>query len=74
MILLNGSYLLSGNFASGFDQFWFGIIASFTVETGLISPPVGMNLFCSKKALLKIEMMDCMIGVTPFVLADVCSS
>ena len=30
---------------SGFDPIWFGILIVVVVEIGLISPPVGMNLF-----------------------------
>ncbi len=71
MILLTVPIFYPVIVASGFDPIWFGIIAVVTVETGLISPPVGMNLFVVKSAAKNLKMMDVMIGVTPFVLADV---
>jgi TRAP-type C4-dicarboxylate transport system permease large subunit len=41
-----------------------------TVETGLISPPVGMNLFVVRGAAPDLELTDVMVGVIPFVLTD----
>jgi len=37
--------------ALGFDPVWFGIIAVLTVELGLITPPMGMNIFVIKAML-----------------------
>jgi len=56
---------------AGFDPVWFGVIAVVTVETGLISPPVGMNLFVVRAAADELELKDVMVGVLPFVLTDV---
>ena len=56
---------------AGFDPIWFGVIAVVTVETGLISPPVGMNLFVVRGAADDLELKDIMIGVLPFVLTDI---
>jgi TRAP-type C4-dicarboxylate transport system permease large subunit len=56
---------------AGFDPIWFGVIAVVTVETGLISPPVGMNLFVVRGAASDLELKDVMIGVLPFVLTDI---
>ena len=50
---------------AGFDPIWFGVIAVVTVETGLISPPVGMNLFVVRGAATDLELKDVMIGVLP---------
>jgi tripartite ATP-independent transporter DctM subunit len=55
---------------AGFDPVWFGVIAVVTVETGLISPPVGMNLFVVRGAAHDLELKDVMAGVIPFVLTD----
>jgi tripartite ATP-independent transporter DctM subunit len=55
---------------AGFDPIWFGVIAVVTVETGLISPPVGMNLFVVRGAAPDLELTDVMVGVIPFVLTD----
>jgi tripartite ATP-independent transporter DctM subunit len=56
---------------AGFDPIWFGVIAVVTVETGLISPPVGMNLFVVRGAASDLELKDVMVGVLPFVLTDI---
>lgn len=71
MILLTVPIFYPVVVASGFDPIWFGIIAVVTVETGLISPPVGMNLFVVQSAAKDLKAIDVMVGVTPFVLADV---
>ncbi|HSF94682.1 MAG TPA: TRAP transporter large permease, partial [Thermohalobaculum sp.] len=56
---------------AGFDPVWFGVIAVVTVETGLISPPVGMNLFVVRAAARGLELRDVMVGVLPFVFTDI---
>ncbi len=56
--------------AAGIDLVWFGIFAVMVVEMGLITPPVGMNLFVLKTTNPEIQMMELWRGVTPFVLAD----
>ncbi|MFK4753062.1 TRAP transporter large permease [Oceanobacter antarcticus] len=70
MILLTVPIFYPVIVASGFDPIWFGIIAVVTVETGLISPPVGMNLFVVQGATKNLHINDVMVGVIPFVLAD----
>jgi len=70
MILLTVPIFYPVVVASGFDPIWFGIIAVVTVETGLISPPVGMNLFVVQSAAKGLKTKDIMVGVIPFVLAD----
>ena len=56
---------------AGFDPVWFGIIAVVTVELGLITPPVGMNLFMVKSSAPNLDQRSIMIGVLPFVLSDI---
>lgn len=55
----------------GFDPVWFGILVVVVVEIGLISPPVGMNLFVLNSLLPHISTPTLFRGVTPFVIADV---
>ena len=55
----------------GFDPVWFGIIIVCVVEIGLISPPVGMNMFVLKSLLPHISTGTIFSGVMPFVYADV---
>jgi len=56
--------------AAGFDPIWFGIVAVITVELGLITPPVGMNVFVIKSVAPHISIKDMYKGVMPFVIAD----
>jgi len=55
----------------GFDPIWFGILVVTVVEIGLISPPVGMNLFVLKTLLPQVPTGTVFRGVMPFMLADV---
>ena len=51
--------------ALGFDPIWFGIIIVMTVELGLISPPVGMNVFVIKSVIKDVSMSTMFKGVLP---------
>jgi TRAP-type C4-dicarboxylate transport system permease large subunit len=55
----------------GFDPIWFGILIVVVVEIGLISPPVGMNLFVLKTLIPQVSTGTVFRGVTPFFIADV---
>jgi C4-dicarboxylate transporter DctM subunit len=55
----------------GFDPVWFGIIIVCVVEIGLISPPVGMNMFVLKTLLPEVSTGTVFRGVMPFMWADV---
>ena len=55
----------------GFDPVYFGIIIVVVVEIGLISPPVGMNMFVVRSLLPNVSTTTIFRGVTPFVIADV---
>jgi C4-dicarboxylate transporter DctM subunit len=54
--------------ALGFDPVWFGIIVTINVEIGMITPPVGLNLFILKGAIPGVTMKDIVRGSLPFVL------
>lgn len=49
---------------------WFGILVLIVVEVGLITPPVGLNLFVINSMAKDIPIRETYIGVIPFVLAD----
>ncbi len=55
----------------GFDPVWFGIIIVVVVMIGLISPPVGMNMFVVKSMLPGVATRTIFRGVTPFVVATI---
>jgi C4-dicarboxylate transporter DctM subunit len=52
----------------GFDPVWFGIVVTINVEMGMITPPVGLNLFILKGAVPGIDMRDIVGGSLPFLL------
>ncbi len=56
--------------AAGIDLVWFGIYAVMVVEMGLITPPVGMNLFVIKASYGDVRLIEMWRGVLPFVVAD----
>ena len=49
---------------------WFGVLALIVVEVGLITPPVGMNLFIINSMARDIPITKTYRGVTPFVASD----
>jgi C4-dicarboxylate transporter, DctM subunit len=55
----------------GYDPVWFGIIIVCVVEIGLISPPVGMNMFVLRTLLPEVSTGTVFSGVLPFMWADV---
>jgi len=56
----------------GFDPLWFGVIIVRTVEIGLITPPVGLNVFVIKGIAEDTSMYTIFRGIVPFILADIC--
>ncbi|MCM5704862.1 TRAP transporter large permease [Larsenimonas salina] len=58
--------------ALGIDPIWFGIITVLTVEVGLISPPVGMNVFVIKATAPHVKLGEIFRGVIPFIISDFC--
>ncbi|KPQ07809.1 MAG: TRAP-type C4-dicarboxylate transport system, large permease component [Rhodobacteraceae bacterium HLUCCA12] len=49
---------------------WFGVLVLIVVEVGLITPPVGMNLFIINSMARGVSMMETYRGVIPFVASD----
>jgi C4-dicarboxylate transporter, DctM subunit len=54
----------------GLDPIWFGVLVVIVVELGLITPPVGMNVFVVKALAPGVTMWRVFAGVTPFVIAN----
>jgi tripartite ATP-independent transporter DctM subunit len=55
----------------GYDPIWFGILIVTVVEIGLISPPVGLNLFVLNALLPDVNLNVLYRGIWPFVVADI---
>ena len=49
---------------------WFGILALMVVEIGLITPPVGMNVYIINSLARDVPMSETFKGVVPFLLSD----
>ncbi|WP_144981017.1 TRAP transporter large permease [Halomonas sp. C22] len=56
--------------AMGIDPVWFGILTVLTVELGLMTPPVGMNVFVIKAMAPHVRLGEIFKGVAPFVVSD----
>ena len=51
-------------------KLWFGIITLIVVEVGLITPPVGLNVFVINSMAKDVPMIETFKGVLPFFLSD----
>jgi tripartite ATP-independent transporter DctM subunit len=69
MILLTISAVYPLIKTLGFDPIWFGVMVVTVAEIGMITPPVGMNLFVLQGAC-GIPMRTIVRGIMPFVTAD----
>jgi len=49
---------------------WFGIVVIIVVELGLITPPIGINVFTVKSVIPDVDLSKIFVGVIPFVIAD----
>ena len=54
----------------GFDPIWFGVVVTMTVEIGMISPPVGLNVFVIKGIVRDVNLWTIYRGVGPFIAID----
>ena len=54
----------------GFDPIWFGVIVTRVTEMGMITPPVGMNVYVIH-GITRVPMQTIFRGVWPFLIADV---
>ena len=71
MILLTLPFVFPLVTSLGFDPIWFGVIMVSVVEVGLITPPVGMNLFVIMASTPGLKLQTISRGVVAFLLADV---
>jgi TRAP-type C4-dicarboxylate transport system permease large subunit len=51
-------------------KLWFGIITLSVVEIGLITPPVGLNVFVINSLAKDVPMSETFRGVVPFLMSD----
>ncbi|MGA0571908.1 TRAP transporter large permease [Variovorax sp. VNK109] len=55
----------------GFDGVWFGVLVVVVMMVGLISPPVGMNLFVVRNLVPSVQLRDLFAGVMPYLVAQI---
>src|SRR3954463_6134248 len=70
MILLTIPIVFPIVSALGYDPGWVGIIIVMVVELGLITPPIGMNVFVLKGIARDVPLETIFRGVTPFIVAQ----
>jgi len=71
IILMTSPILLPIIRAAGFDPVWFGVILTINMEIGLISPPVGLNIYVINSIAPDVRLMQIMRGAFPYVLCMV---
>ncbi|MHC5655242.1 TRAP transporter large permease [Stappia sp.] len=71
MVLLTIPFIFPMVAALDFNPVWFGIIVVTVAEIGLITPPVGMNLFVIQAAAPDVRQATIFKGIGPFLVADV---
>jgi tripartite ATP-independent transporter DctM subunit len=54
----------------GFDPVWFAVIMTVNLEIGLVTPPVGLNLYIVKNIAPDVPMSKVLLGVIPFVTIE----
>ena len=55
-------------FKAGYDPIWFGILIIILMETAMITPPVGINLYVVQGLRSRGRIDDVIIGAAPFVI------
>ena len=73
IILMTAPIFLPPLRAAGFDLVWFGVVMTIVMETGLIHPPVGLNIFVIKNIAPDISLNEIIYGVFPFVVIMILS-
>ncbi len=68
MILLTVPVFFPVLMQIGYDPIWFGVVLVIMVEFGLITPPVGMNLFVIRSVAPDVPLGRIIIGVLPFIV------
>ncbi|HZB36768.1 MAG TPA: TRAP transporter large permease [Beijerinckiaceae bacterium] len=68
IILMTAPILLPIITAAGFDPIWFGVIVTINMEIGLITPPVGLNLFVVNAIAPDVPTKTVLWGSVPYVL------
>ncbi len=71
VILMTAPTLLPIVEASGFDSIWFAVVLTINMEIGLITPPVGLNLYVINGIVPEVKLPTILWGALPFMLCMV---
>jgi len=67
VIVMVAPILLPVILAAGFDPYWFAVVLTINMEIGLISPPVGLNLYVINSIAPEIKLQTILKGSLPYV-------
>lgn len=67
MVILTIPFVFPTLTALGFDPIWIGVVSTLCVEIGMITPPVGLNLFILRSST-NVKMTQIIKGALPYVL------
>lgn len=70
LLLLTAPIFTAVAVEMGLSPVWFGIFAVMMIEIGMLSPPVGMNVFTVKSVLPEVGLATIFKGVMPFLAAN----
>jgi C4-dicarboxylate transporter DctM subunit len=67
VILMSAPILLPIIISAGFDPYWFAVVLTINMEVGLITPPVGLNLYVINGIAPDIKLKTILVGSMPYV-------
>jgi TRAP-type C4-dicarboxylate transport system permease large subunit len=67
VILMAAPILMPIILGAGFDPYWFAVVLTINMEIGLISPPVGLNLYVINGIAPEIPLKTILTGSLPYV-------
>lgn len=70
LLLLTAPIFTAVAVEMGASPIWFGIFVVMMIEIGMLTPPVGMNVFTVKTLLPEVKLSTIFQGVMPFVIAN----
>ncbi|MDH5396364.1 MAG: TRAP transporter large permease, partial [Gammaproteobacteria bacterium] len=68
VILMTAPTLVPIVEAIGFDPIWFGVMLTLNMEIGLITPPVGLNLYVINSIAPNVKLPTILWGALPFMV------
>ena len=71
VILMTVPTLVPIIIAAGFDPIWFGVLLTLNMEIGLITPPVGLNLYVINGIVPDVPLKTILWGALPFMFCMV---